>query len=53
MHLEQAGGPPGAGDRFIQRDDHGGELDELHQDLEHIVIQRDSLPLGEPPKLDL
>ena len=38
--------PPGAGQGFGQGDDQGGQLDQLHNDLEHVVVQRHHVALG-------
>ena len=53
LHRQDGAGPLGAGQGFIQGDDEGGQLDELHDDLEHVVIEGNYLTLLENAKVHL
>ena len=52
-HLEDAFDPVSAGDGLCNRNDQVGQLDQLHQDLRHVVDQSDHLTLGDDPVFHL
>ena len=52
-HPQHAADALRAGHRLVERDDQRRELDQLDDDLQHVVVQRDDLPLLHAAEVDL